>query len=97
MPNPVLSEDDFHTYVKGFNENKFEEIGQRFWAENVQVRLGPLQVIEGRRVAIDFFTSQREGMAERLTINSLKYESDHCKLSASIEFTAKKDFPEVSG
>lgn len=89
------TKDDVRSYIGFFSGNDFGK-ASRFWAPNLEVRLGKLQVIQGREENVKFFSEQRlAGMDENVAPKQITLDDSCCVLHAEVTFTARKDFPEV--
>lgn len=89
------TKDDVRRYIGFFSNNDFGKASE-FWAPELEVRLGKLQVIRGREENVKFFSEQRRaGMDENVTPKQITLDDSCCVLHAEVTFTARKDFPEV--
>lgn len=89
------TKDDVRKYIGFFSSNDFGKASE-FWAPELEVRLGRLQVIQGREENVKFFSEQRRaGMDENVTPKQITLDDSCCVLHAEVTFTARKDFPEV--
>lgn len=89
------TKDDVRSYIGFFSGNDFGQ-ASKFWAPNLEVRLGKLQVIQGREENVKFFSEQRlAGMDENVAPKQITLDDSCCVLHAEVTFTARKDFPEV--
>lgn len=90
------TKDDVRRYIGFFSSNDFSKASE-FWAPELEVRLGKLQVIQGREENVKFFSEQRRnGMDENVAPKQITLDDNCCVLHAEVTFTARKDFPEVS-
>lgn len=89
------TKDDVRSYIGFFSSNNFGKASE-FWAPDLEVRLGKLQVIQGREENVKFFSTQRlNGMDENVAPKQITLDDSCCVLHAEVTFTARKDFPEV--
>lgn len=89
------TKDDVRRYIGFFSGNDFGKASE-FWAPELEVRLGKLQVIQGREENVKFFSQQRlNGMDENVAPKQITLDDSCCVLHAEVTFTARKDFPEV--
>lgn len=89
------TKDDVGRYIGFFSSNDFAKASE-FWAPELEVRLGKLQVIQGREENVEFFSEQRRnGMDENVVPKQITLDDSCCVLHAEVTFTARKDFPEV--
>lgn len=90
-----LTKDDVRSYIGFFSSNNFGKASE-FWAPDLEVRLGKLQVIRGREENVKFFSGQRlAGMDENVAPKHITLDDDCCVIQAEVTFIARKDFPEV--
>lgn len=90
------TKDDVKRYIGFFSSNDFGN-ASKFWASDLEVRLGKVQVIRGREENIKFFSGQRlAGMDENVVPKQITLDDSCCVLYAEVIFMARKDFPEVS-
>ncbi|KAK7714665.1 hypothetical protein SLS63_011639 [Diaporthe eres] len=88
------TKDDVGRYIGFFSSNNFAKASE-FWAPELEVRLGKLQVIQGREENVKFFSEQRRnGMDENVVPKQITLDDSCCVLHAEVTFTARKDFPE---
>lgn len=89
------TKEDVRRYISFFSGNDFGKASE-FWALELEVRLGKLQVIQGREENVKFFSEQRRnGMDENVAPKQITLDDNCCVLHAEVTFTARKDFPEV--
>lgn len=89
------TKDDVRRYIGYFSGNDFGRASE-FWAPDLEVRLGEIQVIQGREENVKFFSGQRlAGMDENVAPKQITLDESCCVLHAEVTFTARKDFPEV--
>lgn len=89
------TKDDVKRYINFFSSNDFGKASE-FWAPDLEVRLGKLQMIQGREENVKFFSGQRRaGMNENVIPKQITLDESFCVLHAEVIFTARKDFPEV--
>lgn len=87
--------DDVKRYIGLFSSNDFGKASE-FWASDLEVRLGKVQVIRGREENVEFFSEQRRaGMDENVVPKQITLDESCCVLHAEVIFTARKDFPGV--
>ncbi|KAG8157413.1 hypothetical protein KVR01_012797 [Diaporthe batatas] len=88
------TKDDVKTYIGLFSSNDFGKASE-FWATDLEVHLGKIQVIQGREENVQFFSEQRRaGMDENFVPKQITLDDSCCVLHAAVIFTARKDFPE---
>ncbi|KAG6361199.1 hypothetical protein INS49_009423 [Diaporthe citri] len=88
------TKDDVRRYIGFFSSNDFGKASE-FWAPELEVRLGKLQVIHGREENVKFFSEQRvNGMDENVAPKQITLDDSCCVLHAEVTFIARKDFPE---
>lgn len=89
------TKDDVRRYIGYFSSNDFGRASE-FWAPELEVRLGKIQVIQGREENVKFFSGQRlAGMDENVAPKQITLDESCCVLHAEVTFTARMDFPEV--
>lgn len=90
------TKDDVRRYIGYFSSNDFGRASE-FWAPDLEVRLGKIQVIQGRDENVRFFSGQRlAGMDENVAPKQITLDESCCVLHAEVTFSARKDFPDVS-
>ena len=83
----------FGAYTAAFSNADFDRFPV-FYTADVQLDLGSVPPIHGRRGIIDFYRARFERVREQLTVNSVTATDASIELDAVTRFTAVKDAPD---
>jgi hypothetical protein len=88
-----MTREDFERYIDSFNRNDFEGFA-RFYADDVDFRLGDRKHIVGRQGIVDFYRGVKAHIEEELTILDLIIAPDGIAMHNRTRFTTIRDWPD---
>ena len=88
-----MTEDDFRAYIAAFNARDFAGFA-KYYADDVEFRLGDRKRIVGPQGIVDFYTGVFEHIAEELEIIDLIVAPNGAALHSRTTFTTIKDWPD---
>ena len=88
-----MTRENFERYIDSFNRNDFEGFA-RFYADDVDFRLGDRKHIVGRQGIVDFYRGVKAHIEEELTILDLILAPDGLAMHNRTVFRTVKDWPD---